>query len=122
MTATLLTKAPNFFGLNGRQAIGRRQVATSADYAGTVSVLYRAADYYWTVSTRSARNAFTPDAEVGASASIWFDKREGRYVVDYCDRDGVRVEAGRTQGLGAAIGVATSTTSHMWSQGPSWTW
>lgn len=116
MTATLLTQAPNFHGLTGTQLVGRRQVATQADYAGTVTVLYRAADEYWSVVTRSAQNAFTHGSEAGASASIWFDRAELRYVVDYCDRDGVRVEAGRTRGLGAAIGVATSTTSHLWAQ------
>lgn len=117
MTTTILTQAPNFHGLTGTQAVGRRQVATSADYVGTVTVLYRAADEYWNVVTRSAVKAFTDGSEAGASASIWRDRAEGRYVVDYTDRYGVRVEAGRTRGLGAAIGVATSTTSHRWAQG-----
>lgn len=116
MTAILNT-SPNFFGLTGTQKVGRRQVATSADYAGTVTVLYRAADQYWNVVTRSAVRAFADGSEAGASASIWFDRAEGRYVIDYCNRDGVRVEAGRTNGLGAAIGVATSTSSHRWAQG-----
>jgi len=116
MTATLLAQAPNFFGLTGRQAIGRRQVAVATDYAGAVTVLYRAADQYWNVVTRDVRNAFTHGSEAGASASIWFDRHESRYVVDYCDRDGVRVEAGRAHGLGAAIGIATSTTTHQWAE------
>lgn len=120
MSATILTQAPNFHGLTGRQAVGRRQVAALSDYAGTVTVLYRAADEYWNVVTRSAVKAFTDGSEVGASASIWLDKSEGRYVVDYCDRNGVRVEAGRTRGLGAAIGVASSTTSHRWAEGHQW--
>lgn len=119
MTAILNPRA-NFFGLTGAQPVGRRQVATSADYVGTVTVLYRAADQYWNVVTRSAIRAFTDGSEVGASASIWFDRAEGRYVVDYCDRDGVRVEAGRTVGLGAAIGVAASATSHRWAEGHQW--
>jgi hypothetical protein len=122
MAATLLTKAPSFHSLNGRQAVGARQVAVATDYVGAVTVLYRAADEYWTVVTRAARNAFTTNSQVGATAAIWFDRAEGRYVVDYCDRDGVRVEAGRARGLGAAIGIACSTTTHQWGQGPSWTW
>lgn len=116
MTATLLTQAPTFHSLNGRQAVGRRQIATSAEYAGTVAVLYRAADAYWTVTTRSAVRAFTTESEAGVTVAIWFDRAEGRYVVDYTDRCGVRVEAGRTWGLGAAIGIATSASSHLWAQ------
>jgi len=116
MSVAILNQAPNFHGLTGTQSIGRRQVATSADYAGTVTVLYRAADQYWNVVTRDVRNAFTDGSEAGTSAAIWFDRAELRYVVDYCDRDGVRVEAGRTRGLGAAIGIATSATSHRWAQ------
>lgn len=116
MTATILTQAPNFHGLTGRQSVGYRQVAVATNYAGAVTVLYRAADEYWNVVTRDVRDAFTDGSQVGASASIWFDRAEGRYVIDYCDRDGVRVEAGRSRGLGAAIGIATSTTAHRWAQ------
>jgi hypothetical protein len=116
MTATLLTKAPNFHGLTGTQAVGRRQVAVATDYAGAVTVLYRANEAYWVVVTRDVRNAFTDGSEIGSSAAIWFDQHEGRFVVDYYDHEGRNVESGRTRGLGAAIGVAASTTSHRWAQ------
>lgn len=116
MTATLLTQNPTFHALTGTQKVGRRQISVATDYAGAVTVLYRAAEEYWVVTTRNARNAFTTDSESGTNAAIWRDRAEGRYVIDYVDSYGVRVEAGRTRGLGAAIGVASSTTTHMWAE------
>jgi hypothetical protein len=116
MAPTILATSPTFHAVDGRQPVGRRQIAAQADYAGTVTVLYRAAETYWVATTRDARDAFTVDSEVGSSAAIWFDTAEGRYVIDYCDRDGRRAEASRTHGLGAAIGVATSVASHLWAQ------
>lgn len=115
MNATILTQNPSFHNLTGTQKVGRRQVAAASDYAGSVTVLYRAMETYWVVVTRDVRNAFTDRSQVGASAAIWFDQAEGRYVIDYYDRAGRNVEAGRTRGLGAAIGVACSTTSHRWA-------
>lgn len=116
MIATLPTQSPTFHALNGRQAVGRRQIAVAGEYAGAVTVLYRSAEEYWVLTVREARNAFTTNSEVGSTVTIWRDRAEGRYVVDYVDNYGDRVEADRTRGLGAAIGAATSVAAERWAQ------
>lgn len=114
MNATLAAQAPKFHHLTGTQPVGQRQVATTTDYAGAVTVLYRTAEEYWIVVTRGVRNAFTDRAEIGSAAAIWH-AADGRYVVDYYDRDGQSVTADRTRSLGAAIGSAVSVTTRRWA-------
>ena len=116
MTATLATQAPRLHSLTGTQPVGHKQVATSTEYAGAVTVLYRSAEGYWLVTTRAARNAFTHGSEVGATCAIWQSREDGRYVVDYYEADGTLVDADRTVSLGAAIGVAVSVTCRRWAQ------
>jgi hypothetical protein len=112
MNATLTTN-PRFHALTGNQPIGQTQIATMPEYAGTLTAVKHAGVGYWVVTTRTIRDAFTAHPERGSSATVWFHRGEGRYVVDYCDgRD--YVEADRTRTLKAAIGVAADVTAQRW--------
>ena len=117
MTITTEAAAPTFHALTGEQAVGRTQIAAQADYAGTITSVTRVNVAYWSVTTRTARDAFRAP-KLGASATIWFDRAEGRYVVDYFANGGQSVEVDRTRTLKAAIGVAASSTAQRWATGP----
>jgi hypothetical protein len=117
MNATLATQNPTFHALTGEQAVGRTQIAAQADYAGTITSVTRINTTYWSVTTRTARDAFSAP-KLGASCAIWAAE-DGRYVVDYYDTaDGGLVEVDRTHSLQAAIGVAASSTAQRWATGP----
>ena len=109
------TANPTFHALTGRQAVGRTQIATMPEYAGTITTVTRKNDTYWAVVTRDARNAFRgPWTGRGTSCAVWIDDTTMQYVVDYWD-NGVCVEANRTRTLAAAIGVACSVTARRWA-------
>lgn len=114
MNTTLATANPTFHALTGAQPVGQTQVATMAEYAGTITTVKRCNDTYWTVATRDARNAFRgPWNARGMSAQIWMDPTTMQFVVDYWDNN-VCVEADRTRTLAAAIGVACTVTAVRW--------
>lgn len=115
MTITLEAAAPTFHALTGTQKVGTTQIAAQADYAGTITSVTRLNTTYWSVTTRTARDAFRAP-KLGASATIWTDA-EGRYVVDYW-QNCQSVEVDRTRTLKAAIGVAASSTAQRWATGP----
>lgn len=118
MKAILAAENPTFHALTGEQAVGRTQITAQADYAGTITSVTRKNVAYWSVVTRTARDAFRAPAS-GASAAIWLHPAQGRYVVDYFDpTTGLEVEVDRTRSLKAAIGVAASSTAQRWATGP----
>lgn len=113
----IATQAPSFHSLTGTQPVGQAQVATASEVAGTVTVLTRENDQYWALNVRSVRNAFRPALrEQGKTVTIWFDRNEGRYVVDYWGGEfgNQSIEADRTRSLGAAIGVAADVATRRW--------
>lgn len=115
MNVTIATQDPSFHSLTGSQPVGQSQVAVSSDFAGTVTVVSRENDTYWTVNVRSVRNAFVPSKrEQGKTVTIWFDRSEGRYVADY-HTHGQYIEVGRTVSLRAAIGVASDAAARRWA-------
>lgn len=114
MTTTLATAAPRFHALTGTQPVGRTQIATMAEYAGSVTALTRKNDTYWVVTTRDVRGAFVARFRHNASVAIWMDTATMEFVVDYWDNS-VCVEADRTRTLRAAIGVACDVTARHWA-------
>lgn len=116
MTTTFTTANPAFHALTGVQPVGQTQVATMADYAGTITTVKRCNDTYWVVVTRSAVNAFRgPWSAMGTSCAIWMDPTTMEFVVDYWDGP-TNIEADRTRTLRAAIGVAVTVTAQRWAQ------
>jgi hypothetical protein len=114
MNTTLATTAPTFHALTGAQPVGQTQVATMAEYVGTITTVARKNDTYWVVATRDARNAFRgPWNAVGTTAQIWMDPTTMEFVVDYWEGT-TCVEADRTRTLKAAIGVAADVTAQRW--------
>jgi hypothetical protein len=117
MTATLASQAPRFHSLTGTQPVGQTQVATTSEYAGTITAVTRQNDWYWAVNVRSAVNAFVPaKREQGKTVTVWFDTNEGRYVVDYWggEFNSESIEADRPHSLRAAIGVAVTVAAQRW--------
>lgn len=120
MITTLATARPTYHALNGTQPIGQTQVATSSEYAGSVTTVTRENQAYWVVNVRASRNAFNPaKRQQGKTVTIWFDSTEGRYVADYwANMPGIGiVEAGRARALRAAIGVAVTVATRRWRTG-----
>lgn len=116
MNILIGTDAPTFHSLNGTQPVGITQVAVRADWAGTITTVKRTNESTWTVVTRSAKGAFTAQAEPGASAHIWYDRTEDQYVVDYWGAfPGMATEVDRCRTLAAAIGVAAGSTALRWA-------
>lgn len=117
MTATLATQAPSFHSLTGTQPVGQAQIAVASEVAGTVTVVTRENESYWTVNVRSVRDAFDPaKRQQGKTVTIWFDQNEGRYVADYWGGQygNQSIEADRTVSLKAAIGVAVDVATQRW--------
>jgi hypothetical protein len=113
----ITTAAPKFHALTGTQPVGQTQIATMAEYAGTITTVTRKNDDYWVVVTRDARNAFRgPWNASGTNAAIWRDSTTLEFVVDYWAPElGGFVEADRTRTVAAAIGVATTVTAQRWA-------
>lgn len=112
-TTTLDTAAPTFHALTGRQPVGQVQIATQAEFTGTLTSVRRCNDTYWIVVTRAIAGAFTDRRDIGASCSIWLDPTTMEFVVGYWDGPH-SVEADRTRTLGAAIGSAVTVTARRW--------
>jgi hypothetical protein len=116
MTATLAAQAPRFHSLTGTQPVGHTQIATQAEHVGATTLVRRVNHSYWAVITADTRDLFRSTApRVRATAHIWFDRNEQRYVVDYQGQHMVAVEVDRTRGLQAAIGSAVANTAERWA-------
>lgn len=124
MAASIRTARPNFHHITGTQPVGQTQIATSGDYAGTVTLVKRVSAEYWQVIVRPVRDAFRGAGQraAGCTVLVWADPEHGGYVADYWDtaRSTETIEAGRARSLRAALGIAITTAGQRGNQLGYW--
>ncbi len=111
MAASIRTQNPSFHSLRADAPVGRvPQIFTSADYAGTITQVWRHNTHYWSITTREALNAFS-NPTLGFTAHVWYDQASGQYVADYHSQRFGSVEITRTRDPLAALGAAITDTA-----------